>query len=68
MHLKSGFYFSKHTRQIHFDIVRYIYQKDMKSIYDKYAYADIDYEVIELVSIITDNHNLLNLYNNQNRR
>lgn len=68
MHLKSGLYFSKHTRQIHFDIVRYIYQKDMKSIYDKYAYADIDYEVIELVSIITDNHKLLNLYNNQNRR
>lgn len=40
----------------------------MKSIYDKYAYADIDYEVIELVSIITDNHKLLNLYDNQNRR
>ena len=38
----------------------------MKSIYDKYAYADIDYEVIELVSIITDNNKVLNLSNNQN--
>ena len=56
------------TAPIIFAVVIIKNQKDMKSIYDKYAYADIDYEVIELVSIITDNHKLLNLYNNQNRR
>lgn len=59
-------FYNKDVKNL-FDIVRYIYQKDMKSIYDKYAYTDIDYEVMELVSIITDNHKLLNLYNNQNR-
>lgn len=47
-----------------FDIIRLIYQKDMKSIYNKYEFTNVDYDVIELISIITDNPRLLKLYNN----
>mgnify|MGYP004493700553 CR=1 FL=1 len=36
----------------------------MKSIYNKYEFTNVDYDVIELISIITDNPRLLKLYNN----
>ena len=49
-----------------FDIIRYIYKKDLSSIYEKYPSDTIDYEVIELISVITDNPKLLNLYSSQN--
>ena len=48
------------------------YNKDVKNIYNKnlqslYQYKNIDTEIIELVSAITDNPQLINLYNGQEK-
>ena len=58
-------FYNKDVKNL-FDIIRYIYKKDLSSIYEKYQSDTIDYEVIELISVITDNPKLLNLYSSQN--
>lgn len=58
-------FYNKDVKNL-FDIIRYIYKKDLSSIYEKYQSDIIDYEVIELISVITDNPKLLNLYSSQN--
>ncbi len=56
-------FYNKDVKNL-FDLIRYIYNKEFDLIYD-YQSDDIDYEVVELISVITDNAELLNLYNEQ---
>mgnify|MGYP004605912925 FL=1 len=56
-------FYNKDVKNL-FDLIRYIYNKEFDLIYD-YQSDDIDYDVVELISVITDNAELLNLYNEQ---
>lgn len=56
-------FYNKDVKNL-FNITKDIYNKNLQSLYQ---YKNIDTEIIELVSAITDNPQLINLYNGQEK-
>ena len=56
-------FYNKDVKNL-FNITKDIYNKNLQSLYQ---YENIDTEIIELVSVITDNPQLIDLYNGQEK-